>query len=554
MADDGTGAPLSRRVPGAARRGPGKPAKPVLSDSVISRMQAAIHAERAQAEPHEEDPNTEPLPRVTALGPAGHRGAKRRPLSPSGAVPDVVQLPDLEDEPEPEAVAEPPLRVAKALRAVESAPLAGVPPEPTPAVPEPPAAAARPAAAAVSAVPVESVYPSPSPLAAVPEPPVAAAWPAAAVSNPPVEPPHAPSPPPAAEPAYPTRPLISAGPDPEPMPGTIGWLWPEETPTRRGGGGPRWRPPGRWRYRAATLITLAAGGLVGAGLFIGIALHSTPVAGALHGNSSPKATARPAASADPTPSIAPSPAANTAGLATSLTEAVTWVSQQLTAGTAVACDNQTCAELTAAGFPAAQQVQIQVNPESLANASVVVVDPAVRAYLSTNPSLANYVTPTVLASFGQVTIQVVDLDGAAAYETALSDDVQARIQLGEQLLNSGFISASATATSELQAGEVDSRLLLMLQALCNQEPIDILAFGDSGPGASQGVPFRGVQLAEFDANAEVSRSAYLQVMQQVLSAQATFPAYQKAGPTVADGQTVIQVEYGVPSPLGLLDS
>ncbi len=224
-------------------------------------------------------------------------------------------------------------------------------------------------------------------------------------------------------------------------------------------------------------------------------------------------------------------------------------------GALVACDNQTCAALTAGGFPAAQQVQIEVNPQSLATASVVVVTPAVRSYLSTNPGLANDVTSAVLASFGEVTIQVVDTAGAAAYQTALSEDVQARIAMGEQLINTGFISVSATAESELEAGDVDSRLLLVLQALCYQEPIDILAFGDAGPGASQGIPFRGVQLAEFDPNAGVSRSEYLQVIQQVLNAQATFPPYQKAGPvTLSNGQTVVQIEYAAPSPLGQLTS
>jgi hypothetical protein len=209
--------------------------------------------------------------------------------------------------------------------------------------------------------------------------------------------------------------------------------------------------------------------------------------------------------------------------------------------------------LTASGLPVNQVVQVALNSQSLLSASVVVVTPVLRGLFDTNPSLGNYVAPAVLAGFGSVSIQPIDTAGAAAYQAALSQDVQARIKLGEQLLNSGFISASATAQSELVAGDVDSRVLRMLQAVANQEPIDVLAFGDTGPGASQGVPFRGVQMAEFDANAGVSRSAYLRVMQQVLTAQTTFPAYQKAGPVpLPDGQNAIQITYAAPSPLGLL--
>jgi hypothetical protein len=558
MADDESGTPLSRRVPGAARPGPGQPAKPVLSQSVLKRMRAAIDAEQAQAEPEHlgtvpryqdpGDPNTEPLPKMTQPGSPGYRRGRRAP-SPSGAGPDTS-----------EPRAEEPLRPPRALRAVEPEPLAAVEPEPlAAAVPEPlRAAVPEPLRAAVPeplrrAVPEPLRAVEPEPLAVEPEPlRVVAPEPLRAVALEPLaavepEPLRAVEPPQSAPPA---RTLVS---ETQPTPGSVGWLWPEE-PTKPGGGGSRWRPPGRWRYRAATLITLAAGVALGAGLFIGLALHSTPVAGSGHGKPSPTASA--AAS----PSTAPSPAASAlagsdAGLTTDITQAGEWIAQQVAGGTMVGCDAQTCSMLAALGLPASQQVQIGPNSQSVLSAGIVVVTPVLQGLFDTNPSLGNYVAPTVLASFGGVSIQPVDSAGAAAYQAALSQDVQARIQVGEQLLNSGYISASGTAESELAAGEVDPRVLLALRALANQEPIDVLAFGDSGPGASQGVPFRGVQLAEFDPNALVSRQAYLQVIQQVLDAQATFPAYQKAGPeTLSDGETVVQIEWAAPSPFGLLNS
>jgi len=567
MTEDAAGASLSRRVPGAARPGPGQPAKPVLSESVLHRMKAAIDAEHAHAElRHPDDPNTEPLPRVTVSGSPTKRAAKRPP-SPSGMGPDPE--PAAEPAAEPERAAKPPrsagqpraeepvraatalravppdwvdaeeppraeepLRVAKALRAVES----------EAANPAAALAQAEPQAPAELAVVAQAAAPAQPPVAAAPpppaQPPVAAEPP-----PPPAQPPPPVPPPPAGEPDSPWWPKAgSAGP----TPGSIGWLWPEETGTRGGGG--RWKPPGRRRYRTAALAAAGVIVLGGAGVFIGISLHSRSVAApGLARSSSP--TAQPTS---PAPSPAPTPNPNAAAL----TAAASWITQQVAVGTDVACDPQTCAALTAAGFPADQEVQVTPNTQSLSNASLVVMTPELNNFLTeVNPSLGSYVAQVVLASFGGVSIQPIDSAGAVAYETALTQDVQARTQVGEQLLNSGFISASATAESELAAGDVDSRVLLVLQALANQEPIDVLAFGDAGPGASQGVPFRGVQLAEFDPNAGVSRQAYLQVIQQVLTAQTNFPAYQHAEPvTLADGQTAIQIQYAAPSPLGLLNA
>jgi hypothetical protein len=61
MEDEGR--PLQRRIPGAARAAPGPSARPVLSDSVLERMQAAIDAakEQSTAEPGQ---GPEPIPGI----------------------------------------------------------------------------------------------------------------------------------------------------------------------------------------------------------------------------------------------------------------------------------------------------------------------------------------------------------------------------------------------------------------------------------------------------------------------------------------------------------
>jgi len=339
------------------------------------------------------------------------------------------------------------------------------------------------------------------------------------------------------------------GPEPGPTPGTIGWLWPEDTAARPGGGGTRWRPPRRWGYRAITLVTLAAGVLVGAGLFVGIALHSTPVAAGGQHKSTPKVIASPTPSVDPTPSPAPSPAG---GLGSNLAAAAAWVDEWV-GSNLVACDNAACAALTAIGFPASQEVQVQGNPQAVTSASVVVVDPTVSTYINSHPALANYLTPTVLASFGQVNVQVVAPDGVAAYQTELSEDVQARIRLGQQLLQSGLLTASPAAEAALQDGNVDPSLLLMLQSLADQQPIDIIGFEDAGPVPSPGAPYRAVGLAEWDTASGLSQSAYLSWLAATVNAHATFPAPLKDGPvTLPDGQAVAGIEYAAPSQLGQL--
>jgi hypothetical protein len=288
--------------------------------------------------------------------------------------------------------------------------------------------------------------------------------------------------------------------------------------------------------------------VLGGGVAIGVALHGTPTPVAAHGTTSATATA-PSSPAGGPPAVGPLPPASGANL----TEAAAWIAQQVGTGTVVACDPQACAALTAAGLPAAQQVQLAVDSQSLSGAGIVVVTPALRTLFETNPTLGYYLAPTVLASFGGVTVQPTDSAGAAEYQAALRQDVQDRIKLGEQLLNSGQLIVTPAAQSELAAGDVDPRLLLALQSLADSQPINILGFTDSGPGASPGIPFRAVDLSTADPPDGMSQSAYLQGMVQILKTHATFPAYQKVSRvTLPDGQTAAQVQYAAPSPLGLL--
>ena len=532
MKDDGVAAPLSRRVPGSTRSGPSQRAKPTLSDTDVHRIRAAIDAEHANTEkPIHREPSTEPIPVVT-------------------------EAPRADEA----------LRAAKALRAAEELRVAEKPR----VVEKPRAAKPRATQQAPSAdgrveEPVRAEEPVrvPEPVG-VPEPvrveePVIAAQPVGTAA--PVR---------TAEPQQSAEPR-TAWPPNEPPPGTIGWLWPDDTATR--GGSRRWHRPGWWtasgwwRYRTATLVVFSAVLLAAGALVLGMFLHSPLIGTGAHAaTSGPKASTHAPASKSKRHAGRGSRAsghhstktkrinlANPA-VATNRTAAASWVARQVGAAAVVACDAQTCAALTNSGF-SGHQLQIGMKSTSLLNVGLVIVTPELRTLITaTHPSLGADVAPTDLASFGsgnaEVTVQVVYPGGAAAYEAALSQSVQTRMKVGEQLLNTGKVSASAAAENDLAAGAVDPRLLLVLKAMANLEPVDVVGFADSGPGASAGVPFRLMALAETDPAASVSASAYLQAMLHLLQAHATFPAFTHVGQaTLPDGQKVVQVEYAAPSPL-----
>ena len=123
---------------------------------------------------------------------------------------------------------------------------------------------------------------------------------------------------------------------------------------------------------------------------------------------------------------------------------------------------------------------------------VIVATAAVRSQFGAR--LASVYAPAVLASFGagrlRIEVRAVASDGAAAYRAMLASDLTARREAGRQLLGNSHIQVFAAGRRELLAGQVDSRLLTTLAALAAQRPVQVDAFGDSGPGASAGVPLR----------------------------------------------------------------
>jgi hypothetical protein len=183
---------------------------------------------------------------------------------------------------------------------------------------------------------------------------------------------------------------------------------------------------------------------------------------------------------------------------------------------------------------------------------VLIATAAVRSQLGGR--LAGAYAPEVIASFGsgglRIDVRAVAPHGAAAYRAALAADLAARRDAGRQLLRNPRISVpAAAARSELVTGRVDTRLLMMLAALAATEPVQVVAFGDPGPGSSAGLPLRSAEL-RLIAGASGLRNVLAFVRAQH---QPYLPAQAAIVPGAA-GTPVLSIEFAAPSPVGLLQA
>ena len=232
--------------------------------------------------------------------------------------------------------------------------------------------------------------------------------------------------------------------------------------------------------------------------------------------------------------------------------AAAWVAGQVSPAVTVSCDAVMCAALKADGFPAGKLLVLgPASPDPVP--AVLVVETATVGELF-GSSLATALAPAVLASFGSgtsaITVRVVAPHGAAAYQTSLNAGLAGRKTSGAALLNDSRITVSATARSQLLAGQVDSRLLLALAALAGHQPIDIVRFGSLGRGASPGVPLLFADLAQNVPAAHMDPAAYVRAVWAVLSGAVARLLPARAVTGSAQGQALLRVEFTAPSPLG----
>jgi hypothetical protein len=242
------------------------------------------------------------------------------------------------------------------------------------------------------------------------------------------------------------------------------------------------------------------------------------------------------------------PAGRSAGAAA----AATWVARQVSRDAVVGCDPAMCRLLQAHGFPAGSLLALGPGPSGLRFCDVIVATRAVGKLLG--PRLEGEEAPAVIAGFGsgraRIDIRAVAPHGAAAYRAALAADWAARRKAAVQLVKSPRIHTAAAARQELLAGKVDSRLLITLAALAVSYPVNVMAFGDDAPSAAAGMPLREMEIA--GTGSPAGRAAELQhIRSSVLAQHSVFlPAHVSLARLA--GGAALRIEFGAPSPLGLL--
>jgi hypothetical protein len=231
--------------------------------------------------------------------------------------------------------------------------------------------------------------------------------------------------------------------------------------------------------------------------------------------------------------------------------AAAWVAREVSQDAIVACDPDMCSALLAQRIAPGNLLELRGGAPDPLGSDVLVATAAVRSQFGAR--LASVYAPVVLASFGsgrlRIDVRAVAPDGAAAYRARLAADLTARREAGRQLLGNPHIRVSAAARRELQAGQVDSRLLTTLAALAAQEPVQVGAFGDSGPGADAGVPLRSAVITV----AGPADPAALGGMLTFVRAQR--PPYLPARSLIepgAAGASVLSIQFAAPGPVGLL--
>ena len=245
--------------------------------------------------------------------------------------------------------------------------------------------------------------------------------------------------------------------------------------------------------------------------------------------------------------------------------AVTWILSQVGRNIVVACDAVVCNDLAQHGFPAGDLNVLQPTATDPYGSEVVVASEDVRSQFGSK--LAAVYAPELIASFGagtnRIDIRVIAQSGPTAFRAAVSKDALARKQAGAELVANKKITIAGSAASQLTSGQVDLRLETAIAFLAVKQPLDILGFGTSAPGAGPGVPLRFAYLAESDAASHLSASQYLSSL--LAGLHALRPPYVPLSETsvsatsvsatsaqLPGGQTVLRVEFAAPSPAGLL--
>jgi hypothetical protein len=238
--------------------------------------------------------------------------------------------------------------------------------------------------------------------------------------------------------------------------------------------------------------------------------------------------------------------------------AADWVASQVGRADLISCDQAMCRALHASGVPADDLLVLKRGGVGPLHSAVIVVTETARKIVGRRRLTAE--VPAAIASFGsgagRIVIGVVFPRGAAAYATALRKDIVDRKGAGTSFVQlDSRLARSATIRQELRSGQVDSRLLLTLGEVASQWPVSIVAFGDRGPGASRGIPFRSADLVLTDSKAGPPSAGKVQQMSVFVHELGGYFAGARIRTVhLARGLDVVRIEFMAPGQFGLLSS
>jgi hypothetical protein len=214
----------------------------------------------------------------------------------------------------------------------------------------------------------------------------------------------------------------------------------------------------------------------------------------------------------------------------------------------IACDPAMCTALGADGVAPGRLLSLPPSGSGAPDADIVVASPSAHAWLSTD-------APALLASVGSgaglIEVRAVSAHGAAAYQAALHSDLAARRSAGAQLMHSRRIEVSAQGARQLEAGEVDTRVMVTLAVLASQHSWRVIAFSDASPGVPlTAAPYRQVTIAVADGGG--GKAALAAALAFLRAQYGPYQPAQVSTVRLAGGQAGLRIDFAAPSPLGLL--
>jgi len=226
--------------------------------------------------------------------------------------------------------------------------------------------------------------------------------------------------------------------------------------------------------------------------------------------------------------------------------AAAWVEAQVGSAAVISCDPVMCQALESRGLPTDQLLVLKPGVTSPLGSAVIVATPVLRKQIGSR--LGSRYAPALLARFGsggqQIQVRAIAPDGAAAYMSQARSDLALRKSSGSELAHNSRIVISAAARKELAGGEVDARLMTVITGLAASHPVDIVAFGDSGPDTAT-APFRSAELAETNMH---------NMMAAVTAMEGSFRVAHMESMRLSTGRLVLRIDFDAPSPFGLLGS